>query len=91
MCRRIKAEAEARTGRLEEAHDLRAALDALSDNLEELQADIERLRDEAAVIQCGNPRVMQVSPPLLPPVSCHFLEDHFNAVSPADKSTLKED
>ena len=89
MCRRIKAEAEERTGRLEEAPDLRAALDALSDNLQELQADIERLRDEAAVIQCGNPRVMQVRPPLLTPASCFFQADHVHAVAPADGRALK--
>ncbi len=88
MCRRMKAEAEERTGRLEEAPDLRAALDALSDNLQELQADIERLRDEAAVIQCGNPRVMQVRAHLSTPASCSFQVDHFHAVALADGCAL---
>ena len=60
MCRRMQAEAEARTGPLQEGSQLRAALDALSKDVEELQEDIERLRHEAAVIQCGNPRVLQV-------------------------------
>lgn len=56
----MQAEAEARTGPLEEGSALRAALNALSQDVEELQADIERLCHEAAVIQCGNPRVLQV-------------------------------
>ena len=37
-----------------------AALNELSDDLDELRADMERLHHEAAAIQCANPRVLQV-------------------------------
>ena len=59
VCRRKAAAAQDLTGRLDA--NLKEALNAMSSDVEELQADIERLHHEAAVIQCGNPRVEQVS------------------------------
>ena len=74
MCfcsRKKKQEALALTGDLDENPSLKADLDALSGDLDELRADVERLHDEAAGIQCANPRVLQVG-----------LADHWKALTP---------
>lgn len=46
---------------LKDQPELKASLNALPDDIEALQADIKRLQHEAGLVQCANPRVLQVS------------------------------
>ena len=49
------------TGKLKDEPKLKNSLNALPDDIEALRADIERLQHEAGLVQCANPRVLQVS------------------------------